>query len=467
MIVACVLAVATALLCIPAGAGAARHARRTSWQLWSAAAREPLGAPVRAAVEQAGHRGAARDAAAALPVGSRAGAQHRPSERPEPAARQQRPQELRGVRARPGRGLGDAVRGDLHRQRPDDDRPAPAPAEEVPDAGRRLDGVDAVLGPASLLDRTHILRQITRSVVTGRVQIARLERSLRRLVRGTARLDTGLEQARRRLERPRQRSWPGRQRLEPDRRRDRGSGPPDPAARKRGAGDGHGGQPTRGRKRPGEQRRQAAPEGDRRADASPHRGEPRLRHQAQRPARHALSRMSSRRCAASARRAPPLRPIRSCSAPGRTSRMRSQPSEPCSRTSSSYATELDANTAAAKEISRGMERLVNGLAQIASGSAQLDSGIARTASGATQLASGAGVLNAGVAAAQLRHQPAAQWRPGGQRRRRGPRRRPRPRERGGESDRTRAPAAARQRRGGETGERAPGAPAAPAGNRRR
>src|SRR6185436_19291601 len=59
----------------------------------------------------------------------------------------------------------------------------------------RLDGVEAVLGPASLLDRTRILRQITRSVVTGRVQIARLERSLRRLVRGTARLDAGLEQA--------------------------------------------------------------------------------------------------------------------------------------------------------------------------------------------------------------------------------------------------------------------------------
>jgi RND superfamily putative drug exporter len=259
----------------------------------------------------------------------------------------------------------------------------------------KLEGVDAVLGPASLLDRTRILRQITRSVVTGRVQIERLERSLRRLVRGTARLDSGLEQA-----------ASGSESL--------ANGLGQAAA---GTGQLAGGTaaavPQTQQLANGVQ---ATGEGaDRLAGASGRAssGARRLNSAIAELTRILTeqdrdfeSKLSDPLDSAQSDVQAALRNLGSASPAAQADpfvqRARQSISQALTALGtvqsnlSSYATELDANTAAAKEISRGMERLVNGLAQIASGSTQLDSGIARTASGATQLASGAGVLNAGV-----------------------------------------------------------------------
>jgi RND superfamily putative drug exporter len=259
----------------------------------------------------------------------------------------------------------------------------------------RQKGVEAVLGPASLLDRTRILRQITRSVVTGQVQIARLERSLRRLVRGQAKLDAGLEQA-----------SAGSQTL--------ADGLGQAAA---GSGQIAGGtaaavpqtqqlangvQQTSkgagqlanasGRASSGAKRLDTAIDELTRvltqedSDFEAKLSDP--LDSAQSDVQAALRNLGSASPAAQAD--PFVQRARQSISQALTSLGTVQSNL------SSYATELDANTAAAKEISRGMQRLVTGLAQIASGSTQLDSGVARTASGATQLASGAGVLNAGV-----------------------------------------------------------------------
>ena len=56
----------------------------------------------------------------------------------------------------------------------------------------KLDGVEAVLGPAALLDRTAVLRQITRDVTSGQKQVKRLERGLTRTRNGTGQLRDGL-----------------------------------------------------------------------------------------------------------------------------------------------------------------------------------------------------------------------------------------------------------------------------------
>ena len=59
----------------------------------------------------------------------------------------------------------------------------------------QIDGVQAVLGPASLLDRTAVLRQLTQQVAEGGQQLNRLERGLRRLLLGNDKLTNGLQKA--------------------------------------------------------------------------------------------------------------------------------------------------------------------------------------------------------------------------------------------------------------------------------
>jgi RND superfamily putative drug exporter len=56
----------------------------------------------------------------------------------------------------------------------------------------KIDGVDQVLGPANLRERTAVLRRITRALVTGGSQLSELERGLRRARRGTGQLRNGL-----------------------------------------------------------------------------------------------------------------------------------------------------------------------------------------------------------------------------------------------------------------------------------
>ena len=139
VIVACVLAVAAALFAIPAGL-AVLGTNVDRWQLWSARRENPWVRLSERRLEQAGCRGGACDLPAAAPVDSRARARHRTAERREPAPGQRGAQELRGLRARPRRGLGDAVRGHLPHDRADHDRAAPARAEALPARGRARAG---------------------------------------------------------------------------------------------------------------------------------------------------------------------------------------------------------------------------------------------------------------------------------------------------------------------------------------
>src|SRR6185503_14745056 len=63
-----------------------------------------------------------------------------------------------------------------------------------------------------------------------------------------------------------------------------------------------------------------------------------------------------------------------------------------------YATQFETNSVAAREITRGLDRLVTGLARIANGSGDLEAGIVQTAAGAAQLAAAAGQLSTGTSA---------------------------------------------------------------------
>ena len=56
----------------------------------------------------------------------------------------------------------------------------------------KLRGVEAVLGPAALLERTAVLRRLTRDLVGGQKQVRRLERGLTRTRNGTGQLRNGL-----------------------------------------------------------------------------------------------------------------------------------------------------------------------------------------------------------------------------------------------------------------------------------
>ena len=58
----------------------------------------------------------------------------------------------------------------------------------------QLRGIEAVLGPASLLERTAVLRTLTRQIASGGRQLVRLESGLERLLAATGRLNRGLEQ---------------------------------------------------------------------------------------------------------------------------------------------------------------------------------------------------------------------------------------------------------------------------------
>src|SRR4051812_11930102 len=194
VIVACVLAVAAALLAIPAGL-ALLGTRVNQWQLWTARRENPW---VRLSERLSSKPGIAAllatipllllsAPALALDTGP-PNVQNLP---PDNSARKS----YEGFERDRGAGWATPFevtfsgKGPMTTER----RLQRLKRFQLQAAG--LEGVDAVLGPASLLDRTRILRQITRSVVTGRIQIRRLERSLRRLVGGTAVLDRGLGRA--------------------------------------------------------------------------------------------------------------------------------------------------------------------------------------------------------------------------------------------------------------------------------
>ncbi len=261
----------------------------------------------------------------------------------------------------------------------------------------REPGIEAVLGPASLLERTQVLRSLTRQLSTGGRELSRLERGLERLLlasgsltrgldagaAGATELNNGLGQAAAgssQIAQGTSDAVPQTQRLAE-------------GVQQTGAGADRLSRASRRASRGSRELEDAIDELARVVIQQSDDAETRLIdpvNNAQSAVQSALRNLGSAGPAAAAdpavqraladvqRALATLGPLKS--------------------NIDDYATQFEAGSVAAKQITRGMDRLVAGLAQIASGSGDLDDGIAQTAAGATQLAGAAGQLSTSTSA---------------------------------------------------------------------
>ena len=261
----------------------------------------------------------------------------------------------------------------------------------------REPGIEAVLGPASLLERTQVLRSLTRQLSTGGRQLSRLERGLERLLFATGRLNRGLEEGTAgatalnnglgqaaagsdQIAQGTNEAVPQTQRLaEGVEQTGTGADQLSRAARRASAGS--------------KELEDAIDELARIVIEQADDAETRLIdpvNNAQSAVQSALRNLGSVSPAAAAdpavqrARADVQRALAELG--------------PLKSNIDDYATQFEANSVAARQITRGMDRLVAGLARIATGSGDLDDGIAQTAAGAAQLAGAAGQLSTGTAA---------------------------------------------------------------------
>lgn len=394
VIVACVLAVGAALFAIPAGL-AVLGTNVDRWQLWSARGDN---AWVRLS-ERLSRKPGAAAALAVFPLlllstpalALNTGPPNVANLPPDNAARKS----YEGFERDRGAGWATPFEVTFHTTGPITTEQRLRALKRFQLAVAREPGVDAVLGPASLLDRTAVLRRLTRQIATGGQQLTQLDRGLRRLLVGTGRLHSGLQQGSQ-----------GAHQL---------SSGLDQAA------NGSGQLAAGGR--------QAAPQTQRLARGVSQTG----------AGAHRLAGASTRANRGSRKLLDALRTLtQSLVAQNRNSdRKLSNPLDsaqssvqsalrnlgsagpgaaadpavarakqdiqsalsqlgPLRGNVADYATEFDTNAVAARQILRGMQKLAAGLVQIAAGSGRLDSGIAQTASGATQLASGVTRLSAGT-----------------------------------------------------------------------
>jgi RND superfamily putative drug exporter len=261
----------------------------------------------------------------------------------------------------------------------------------------RQPGIEAVLGPASLLERTRVLRSLTRQLAASGGQLNRLERGLERLLFATGRLNRGLN-----------RGASGAQELN--------SGLGQAAAGSdqiaRGTSDAV---PQTQRLADGVQQTK---EGSRRLQRAARRassGSRELEDAIDELARviddqadNAESRLidpvnTSQSAVQSAlRNLGSIGPAAAADPAVQRARADVQRAlaalGPLKTNIDSYATEFEANSVAARQITRGLDRLVAGLARIASGSGDLETGIGQTAVGAAELAGAASELNLGTSA---------------------------------------------------------------------
>ena len=176
VIVAAVLAVLVALFAMPAGlALLGTNINRWQFGLGRAATTRGSGSSERA-LRKPGVAAFFVLLPLLVLVGAGAGARHRPAERRQPAAGQcARARATRRSRSDRGAGWSTPLRGRLP-HRADRSRRAQAPARSCSasrSASRELPGVEAVLGPAALRERTAVLRQITRQIVDRRAAARR------------------------------------------------------------------------------------------------------------------------------------------------------------------------------------------------------------------------------------------------------------------------------------------------------
>ncbi len=262
----------------------------------------------------------------------------------------------------------------------------------------KLDGVEAVLGPAALLDRTAVLRKITRDVTSGQKQVKQLEHGLTRTRNGTGKLRNGL------------------------------------AAGATGAGQLAAGlgQAAAGSQQLAQGTSQAAPQTRRLADGVRQTqdgakrltgglGQARdgtgklesnlnvLRDSLVDANSTADSKLNNPAAATQSAVQAALRDLGSITDPtvaGNPSVKRAKDDlqraltqlGPLKTNLANYTTDLSANATASKELARGVARLSDALVQLASGSGKLDNGIGQTAAGAAALAAGVDQLSASTGA---------------------------------------------------------------------
>jgi RND superfamily putative drug exporter len=261
----------------------------------------------------------------------------------------------------------------------------------------RLDGVEAVLGPAALLERTAVLRKITRSIVTGNSQLTRLERGLRQTRRGTGRLRNGLDAGASgadQLARGLAEAAAGSDRL------NRGVHAAAPQTKQLAAGVAA---TSAGAKRIARNTKRLE-RGARRLEVNMEELADSLTEQNRNSDEQLNNPLNRAQSAVQAA----LRDFGSMSpqaaADPAVQRARQDVQRalaelgPLKTNVTSYTTELDTNAVASREILRGTRRLAAALVQLSSGSGKLSAGIARTASGAAELARGVDQLDAGTSA---------------------------------------------------------------------
>jgi RND superfamily putative drug exporter len=394
VIVAVVLAIAVALFAIPSGL-AVLGTNVNRWQLWSARRENPW---VRLANRLSGKPGIAA-ALAIFPLlvlstpalALDTGPPNVANLPPDNAARKS----YEGFERDRGAGWATPFEVDFHTVGPITTEQRLRALKRFQLRVARQPGVDAVLGPASLLDRTAVLRRLTRQIASGGRQLTQLERGLRRLLIGTGRLNQGLQrgsQGAHALAAGLEQAASGSGQLAA------GTRNAAPQTRRLAAGVGQTGQ---GAHRIARASKRTKRGGNRLLDAirtltsslvdQNRNSDNRLTNplqDAQSSVQSALRNLGSASPTAAADPAV-------ARAKQDIQRALSQLG-PVSSNLADYATEFDVNAVAARRILRGMTDLTAGLAQIATGSGRLDNGIARTASGAAQLATGVGRLSAGT-----------------------------------------------------------------------
>jgi RND superfamily putative drug exporter len=261
----------------------------------------------------------------------------------------------------------------------------------------REPGVQAVLGPASLLDRTAVLRRLTRQVATGGRQLTRLERGLRLLLFGTGRLTAGLSSGANgadALVGGLEQAASGSGRLA------RGTSAAVPQTQRLSQGVSETG---------------AGAHRLARASKRVDRGTQRLKKALATLSaslvdenRHSDTRLTNPLDSAQSAVQSALRNLGSAGPAAASDPAVARAKQdvqnalsllgPLRSNLADYATELDTNAVASREILRNIGRLGNALARITSGTKTLDTGIARTAAGAAQLAGATGQLDTGTSA---------------------------------------------------------------------
>ena len=317
VVVACVLAVVTALFAIPAGL-AVLGTNVNRWQLWSAGRENPWvrlservsRKPVVAVLLTTFPLLLLSAPALALDTGP-PNVENLP---PDNASRKS----FEAFQRDRGAGWATPFEVDFQTEGPITTEARLRRLKQFQQQVARQPGIEAVLGPASLLERTEVLRSLTRQIASGGRQLNRLEGGLERLLVATGRLNRGLNEGAsgaNALNSGLGQAAAGSGEIA------RGTSDAVPQTQRLadGVGAGQGRiQAPRQRDAAGEPRRARAGRRDRRARPRHQRAERRRRVEADRPGQHERSRPSSRRCAtsaASARRPPRTRP---CSGRGPT-----------------------------------------------------------------------------------------------------------------------------------------------------